>query len=197
MPVTSLPELAPEDDWTARAMARWPGIPATHGWLSLDARGRWCLQGAPATHEGLKRFLSQQYRRDADGAWYVQNGPQQVYVDLATAPHVAARDGTGAWITHTGVSLSDIQALVIDDEARLYFLCDVGLAGLDDRDWPTLLGELGMAPSQEDVGQVLLDLIEHPERERVLQWCGKPLPARCVASTEMERRFGFRRTPRG
>ena len=76
-------------DWLDRALARWPGVPATYGWLSLDARGRWCLQGAAATHDGLRRFLSQHFREDARGAWYVQNGPQQVYVDLATAPHVA------------------------------------------------------------------------------------------------------------
>ena len=33
------------DDRMMRALARWPDVPALYGWLSLDRRGRWCIQG--------------------------------------------------------------------------------------------------------------------------------------------------------
>ncbi|MGB3277244.1 MAG: DUF2946 family protein, partial [Castellaniella sp.] len=29
------------DDQVLAAMARWPNVPAVHGWLSLTARGQW------------------------------------------------------------------------------------------------------------------------------------------------------------
>ena len=184
-------------DWESRAQARWPGVPATHGWLSLDARGRWCLQGAAATHEGLKRFLSQHYRCNAQGAWFVQNGPQQVYVDLATAPFVAARDGEGRWITHTCVPLAGIEALIVDEEARLYFACELGLVGLDDRDWPALLRELSPAAGSAEVVDLLLEVAEHRGRESSLHWRDCQLAVRRVRAAEMERCFGFQRRPRG
>jgi hypothetical protein len=188
-------------DWLDRALARWPGVPATYGWLSLDARGRWCLQGAAATHDGLRRFLSQHFREDARGAWYVQNGPQQVYVDLATAPHVAARDGEGRWVSHTGVTLAHIEALILDEEARLYFLCELGLVGLDDRDWPGLLAELGpdTGPGTGALAldEELLELSGQPGGETSCRWRERQLTVRSVHSRDMEGCFGFQRSPRG
>lgn len=184
-------------DWLDRAMTRWPGVPATYGWLSLDARGRWCLQGAVATHDGLKRFLSQHYRADAQGAWYVQNGPQQVYVDLATAPHVAARNGEGRWVSHTGVPLTHIEALILDEEARLYVLCELGLVGLDDRDWPALLAELGPASGVQSLEEQLIELSAQPGREMTCRWQGRALAVRSMRADDLERHHGFQRTPRG
>jgi hypothetical protein len=29
------------DDIVKQAMAKWPNVPACHGWLGLDARGHW------------------------------------------------------------------------------------------------------------------------------------------------------------
>jgi len=163
----------------------------------LDARGRWCLQGAAATHDGLKRFLSQHYRVDAKGAWYVQNGPQQVYVDLATAPHVAARNGEGLWVSHTGVPLAHIEALILDEDARLYFQCELGLVGLDDRDWPALLAELGPAADGLPLEEQLVKLSAHPGRETTCHWLGRQLAVRSMRAREMEGCYGFQRSPRG
>lgn len=187
------------EEWLDRALARWPGVPATYGWLSLDARGRWCLKGAAATHDGLRRFLSQHYRVDDQGAWFVQNGPQQVYVDLATAPHVAASDGGGRWVSHTGVGLTHIEALIVDEEARLYFLCELGLVGLDDRDWPGLLAELGPASGAGAgaLDEQLIELSAQPGSETTCHWQGRLLAVRSVRSQDMQGCFGFQRTPRG
>jgi hypothetical protein len=45
----------PIDDQVLRAMARWPNVPAVHGWLRLGRRGRWLLvdRGAPGFDEAL------------------------------------------------------------------------------------------------------------------------------------------------
>ncbi|MDB5974431.1 MAG: hypothetical protein JWR07_1191, partial [Nevskia sp.] len=33
------------EDWVQRSLARWPNVPALFGWLALDRRGRWLIQG--------------------------------------------------------------------------------------------------------------------------------------------------------
>ena len=38
------------------AMAKWPNVPDCRGWLSLDRRGQWRLQGSPVRHAGLAEF---------------------------------------------------------------------------------------------------------------------------------------------
>src|SRR5262245_55155172 len=35
----------PMEDWVHRALKRWPNVPALYGWLRLDRRGRWLIQG--------------------------------------------------------------------------------------------------------------------------------------------------------
>ena len=38
------------------AMAKWPNVPDCRGWLSLDRRGQWRLQGSVVRHAGLAEF---------------------------------------------------------------------------------------------------------------------------------------------
>ena len=33
------------DETGLRSMAKWPNVPAVYGWLTLDRRGNWLLQG--------------------------------------------------------------------------------------------------------------------------------------------------------
>ena len=79
----------------------WPKTPACYEWLSLDRRGNWRLQGERVTHRGLIDFLNKQYASDESGCWFVQNGPQRVYVDLACTPWIFRREGE-AFVSHTG-----------------------------------------------------------------------------------------------
>src|SRR5690606_13516547 len=84
------------DEQVLRAMARWPDVPAVHGWLRLGRRGQWFLidrnspgfderlhgEGSPIGNEQINEFIGRNYQAEADGRWYWQNGPQRVYVDL-------------------------------------------------------------------------------------------------------------------
>ena len=76
------------DDEVVRAMARWPNVPQCFGWLRLDRRGNWRIKDAVITHQRAIAFLSRHYRADDRGRWYVQNGPQQVFVTLDYTPWI-------------------------------------------------------------------------------------------------------------
>ena len=77
------------DPIVARAMARWPNVPAVYGWLALDRRGNWLIKGERITHQSMREFIARNYQPDDAGRWYFQNGPQRVYVTLAYTPLVA------------------------------------------------------------------------------------------------------------
>ena len=42
------------DPIVARAMARWPNVPAVYGWLALDRRGNWLIKGERITHQSMR-----------------------------------------------------------------------------------------------------------------------------------------------
>ena len=65
-------------------MAKWPNVPAVFGWLSLSRRGDWLLKGEPVHNPGIRDFFGRNYACDDTGRWFVQNGPQRVYVLLDT-----------------------------------------------------------------------------------------------------------------
>ena len=71
-----------------RGLRKWPDVPAAYGWLSLNRRGEWLLEGERVLHRGLIDVINQHYQPDRNGAWYFQNGPQKVFVDLEYTPLV-------------------------------------------------------------------------------------------------------------
>jgi hypothetical protein len=98
------------DDIVAQAMARWPDVPAVYGWLRLDPRGRWLVKGEPIGHRPTVDFIGRNYRPDAQGRYYFQNGPQRVFVDIDHLPWILHLQGPtcgrAALVTHTGVPVS-------------------------------------------------------------------------------------------
>lgn len=132
------------DDIVGAALRKWPNVPHCHGWLALDARGDWYMRderaqaagefprvkGSRIRHEKLLGFIHRNYAPDADGAWYFQNGPQRVYVELEAAPWVwrlqaqddAARPAVHA---HTGRAAA-VQSAWLDEQGRLFLLADLG-----------------------------------------------------------------------
>ena len=92
------------DAIVAAALKKWPNVPHCYGWLALDARGDWYMRddriqaagpfprvkGSRIDHEKLREFIARNYAADDSGAWFFQNGPQRVYVELE------ARRGSGA-----------------------------------------------------------------------------------------------------
>lgn len=132
------------DDIVKAALKKWPHVPACRGWLALDARGDWYMRddrvqaagafpqvkGSRILHDKLKAFIHRNYEADEAGAWYFQNGPQRVYVELEAAPWVLGVQrvsGGYAVHTHTGRAFTAIEAALVDEQGRLYL---VGAPGL-------------------------------------------------------------------
>ncbi len=135
------------DEQVLQAMRRWPQVPACAGWLGLDARGQWWIRDAQALpwprrddgaldkqgasrllHEGLCGFVARNYQPDAQGCWYFQNGPQQVYVELEAAPLILRLQSDARsvrWSTHTGVDCEALEAW-LDQRGRVWLRTGAG-----------------------------------------------------------------------
>ncbi len=133
------------DDIVEAALRKWPNVPHCYGWLALDARGDWYMRdervqaagafpqvkGSRIQHDKLRGFIERNYAADAQGAWYFQNGPQRVYVELEATPWVwrlqrGSENKAVAVQSHTGRAAQAHSAWV-DAEGRLYLECDLGL----------------------------------------------------------------------
>ncbi|HET8694517.1 MAG TPA: DUF2946 family protein [Aquabacterium sp.] len=140
------------DEIVKAALKKWPNVPACYGWLGLDARGDWYLRdeatqaagpfpqskGSRIVHDKLKDFIQRNYDHDANGAWFFQNGPQRVYVQLECAPLILGvqRDSTGAFdvTTHAGQRVAQVRSSWLDEAGRLYLDTDLGLGLLRSLD---------------------------------------------------------------
>lgn len=136
------------DDIVKAALAKWPNVPDCYGWLALDARGDWYmrddatqaagpfpqLKGSRIQHDKLKAFIQRNCDHDARGAWFFQNGPQRVYLQLEAAPLVfgvrKVQDDGGATQfeveAHTGQLAGDVQAVWLDETGRLFLKTALG-----------------------------------------------------------------------
>jgi hypothetical protein len=132
------------DDIVRAALLKWPNVPQCFGWLGLDARGDWYLRDQPTQaaapfpqlkgsrieHAGLRNFIARNYEADARGAWFFQNGPQRVYVELEAAPWVwrlQACTGAPCGITtHTGLD-AEFRSAWLDEKDRLFLDTTLGL----------------------------------------------------------------------
>jgi hypothetical protein len=187
------------DDLVLQALQRWPDVPAVHGWLSLDARGRWKLHpnggangvppepGEPIAHPGLNAFINRNYAGDGEGRWFFQNGPQRVYVRLDAAPYVVrlADDGAGLQ-THTGQGVSSVLEWLLDDEGHLYMRTPLGPARFEDRDLPALLARLRSG------ADTLLEALEAGATRGTLSYPAlPPAPWRRVSAEDLARELNL------
>ena len=168
------------DEMVKAALLKWPNVPACHGWLALDARGRWWLRDAAAQaagpfvgadpvlrgqmveHAKLLEFIQRNYAVTEDGCWFFQNGPQRVYVELEAAPWIWRLAADGRLTSHTGLSTS-CRSSWLDEHGRLYADSELGFG---------LVHSLDM--------HLAADLVEQ----------GRWQPTECPAR-ELPRRFGF------
>lgn len=135
-------------DAVRRALAKWPDVPACYGWLVLDARGRWRVDGGLVTHPGAVAFLAAHYARDERGRWYVQNGPQRAYVEFALAPWVLRLGADGSLATHTGVGVEHFDDVHVTPEGEVLLTTSLGLAAIDDRDLESFAASLRAAAGE-------------------------------------------------
>ncbi len=141
-PAAPSAKVAAMDDIVLAALRKWPHVPHCHGWLALDARGHWYMRderiqaagafpkvkGSRIEHEKLREFIHRNYTHDETGAWFFQNGPQRVYVELEAAPLVWRVDGEPGWAltAHTGRS-AQLLSTWLDEHGRLFAHTDLGL----------------------------------------------------------------------
>ena len=137
------------DEMVKAALKKWPNVPHCYGWLALDARGDWymrddrtqaagpfpAVKGSRILHEKLREFIERNYAGDDAGAWFFQNGPQRVYVELEAAPWVwrlksntgeEADDAVPSIVSHTGVP-AQFESAWLDERGRLFIGTDIGL----------------------------------------------------------------------
>lgn len=173
------------------ALNKWPTVPACYGWLSLDRRGQWRLQGEPVRHAGLSAFMNRNYGCDDQGNWFVQNGPQKVYVALEYTPWIVRIEGDDQLISHTGQVASAIDGAWLDDEGSLLLSTSIGVALLDDRDLPSVLDRIRVAdgiPASEDQLQELMGGTSNGLR---LCWQDQDVPLAFIHKKEAPARFGY------
>ena len=173
------------------AIAKWPNVPACYDWLSLDRRGDWRLQGERVTHRGLIDFINRQYGSDDSGSWFVQNGPQRVFVNLDYTPWVFRRAGAG-FVSHTGADAGSPQALFLDADGNVLLACELGIGLLDDRDLAGFLAECRGRHQQPASDDELLALLRGDPA--TVFWCDIAL--RPIAAVDVAKRFNFQPTPR-
>lgn len=131
------------DEIVKAALRKWPNVPHCFGWLALDARGDWYMRdqrtqdagpfpqvkGSRVEHDKLREFIARNYAADEAGAWFFQNGPQRVYVELEAAPLVWRVRHTGESFevrAHTGTPSGAIQSSWMDQRGRLFLCAEAG-----------------------------------------------------------------------
>lgn len=135
------------------ALRKWPHVPHCYGWLALDARGDWYMRddrtqaagafpqpkGSRIEHDKLRAFIERNRAVDQRGAWFFQNGPQRVYLQLEAAPLVwrltPAADGSALpqVHSHTGTPAA-VQQGFVDEGGRLFLQCDTGYGIVHSQD---------------------------------------------------------------
>ena len=221
------------DEQVLAAMRKWPDVPAVYGWLRLGRRGGWFLidRGAPGfdpirdgdgsliTSPPILDFIARNYDHDETGAWYWQNGPQRVFVDLELAPLVLRVMNTAPdqrLITQTGHPITTIHRVASDADGNCFMLTDRGPAVIDDRD----IGQLVIEPADADSAAAasdgsshgaadasggftqdrwMIDLARYPGPLRLADgravWPIEPLTITGAAGAGQA--FGFQHRPRG
>ncbi|TCW32345.1 DUF2946 family protein [Gulbenkiania mobilis] len=147
------------DEIVRAAMEKWPNVPDLYGWLALDGRGRFLLQGARVGNPAMEAFFSRNYDIDPAGRAFVQNGPQRVYVAFGQAPYLARRRD-GGFSLHPGLHEGVAGSAWLTPEGEIYLSVEGRLALLDGPDIAPLVAAAcrpdGM-PAEEDDWQGLAE----------------------------------------
>jgi hypothetical protein len=149
------------EDWVFRALEKWPNVPALYGWLKLDRRGRWLIQGEIITRPQIIDTINANYAADQRGCWYFQNGPQRGYMALEYAPLILNTDADEQLRTHTGLHVEHASAAYLDEQGAVLLLTEHGPGVLNDAALPWVLERLQHRGHAVDESQ-LASALEQP-----------------------------------
>jgi hypothetical protein len=186
------------EDWVARALARWPNVPALFGWLALDRRGRWLIQGETISRPQIIDTINRNYAADAHGRWYFQNGPQRGYMRLEYAPLLLRAEADGAsLIAHTGAPAGRIAGAYLDEEGAVLLATEAGPGLLADADLEWALRRLESPFGAMDEEQLAAALARPSGADSGLRLrCGEaPLPVLRLDFAHAPVHLGFVRDP--
>lgn len=186
------------DDWVLNALKRWPNVPALFGWLSLDRRGRWLVQGETISHPRIIDVINRNYAADEHGRWYFQNGPQRGYMQLASTPLVLFIAGQGErLVTHTGLNVEQIRAAYLDEEGALLLVTEHGPAEMRGTELHWALDRLSKAgrPIDDDILGSALELASQVDTGIVLTVESFQVPLLRLDFTAAPAVLGFERNP--
>ena len=192
------------DEIVRQAIAKWPSVPHCYGWLALDARGTFRMRDEAAQianspgdiirHAALLAFIHRNYTHDERGAWFFQNGPQRVYVELETTPFVARTDPVHQFVLHDGEVMSAIDEACLTDQGQLVLNNGRQIAMLDDRDLSQCLPLLKLQGQRIDDDR-LLQWLASPNNDLGLSTRQGDIPVRWVRSDRLASSFGFIKKP--
>jgi hypothetical protein len=181
------------DESVQQALEKWPNVPNCFGWISLDRRGHWLIKNEVITHERAQQFLSRNYTCDQHGRWFIQNGPQRVFCELAITPLVCSLNPDLSLTSHTGSSCHPLSGLVLDDQGNLLLRTKNGLGLLDDRD---LTKFFDAVTENSGAKSASLDF-EYARRQNTLgeavtiDFNGSSLPVFAEQQEQLESIYGF------
>lgn len=181
------------EDWVYRALARWPNVPALYGWLSLDARGRWRIQGELISRPQIIDTINANYAADERGCWFFQNGPQRGYVALETAPWVLDVDGAGVLRTQSGLAVEQPGPVLLDEHGGLWAGTEHGPASFAADALPWALEQLTEGGQPLDEEGLARALALPGGRAAALCWQGPhaPITIGRVDRASVGARLGF------
>lgn len=186
------------DEWVLKAMQRWPNVPALFGWLGLDRRGRWLIQGAAISHPRIVETINRNYAADEHGRWYFQNGPQRGYMQLESTPLIlsVAEDQAGL-VTHTGLAVAHVSDACVDEEGALILLTEHGAGELVGADLPWALERMFSQNRaiDDDTLAAALSLPSGATTEITLSITSRTLPVRRLDFADAPSALGFDRQP--
>lgn len=186
------------DEAVLAALARWPNVPAVYGWLGLDRRGQWRLQGEVIRHAGLAAFISRNYALNEAGEAYFQNGPQRVYVALEYTPWVLRWTPASGLARHTGEPAAAPGEAWLDEQGNLLIAFEDGVGLVCDQDLQALLPLFSRHPGtpSTQADQDLTAFLAAPGGHPLwLNLGSRALPVGLLAARDVPGRFRFNPDP--
>jgi hypothetical protein len=184
------------EDWVLRSLKRWPNVPALFGWLKLDRRGRWLIQGELISRPQIIETIYRNYAADELGRWYFQNGPQRGYMELEYAPLVL-RVVAGMLTTHTELTVTQPSAVFMDESGALLFQTEHGPGALIDDELEWALQRMSVAGQSVDEAQLAeaLALPSGAITQLELSVGAVRLPIQRLDAADAPSKLGFVRVP--
>ena len=186
------------EDWVLRAMKRWPNVPAVFGWLGLDRRGRWLIQGEIISHPRIVLAINRNYAADEHGRWFFQNGPQRGYFSLEYTPFVLRTTAGGtALATHTDLRIERPIAAYFDESGAVLLQTEHGPGEIasDELEWVLARLTVDGAPvSEEHIAQAL-SLGSGATTRVTFDLCGVKLPVLRLDAAAVPTALNYVRNP--